>query len=174
METGARFMSDVAQARWAGTREELLRESQEEHHVAGIESQAAARLHAAAAQARERGDHESAKKLSFVARSYGEQAKQRRWACSVKAFSQLNPISEGSEVLDLHSLGVSEALEAVMWTLAKSEGPRTLTIVVGKGLHSKSGKSRIAPAVLSLLKSRNLTHSSINQGQIVVQIPIGG
>jgi hypothetical protein len=61
-----------------------------------------------------------------------------------------------------------------MWTLAKSEGPRTLTIVVGKGLHSKAGKSRIAPAVLFLLKSRNLTHSSIHQGQIVVQIPIGG
>ena len=174
VEAGARFMSDVAQAKWAGTREELLRESQEEHHVAGIESQAAARLHAAAAQARERGDHESAKKLSFVARSYGEQAKQRRWDASVKAFSQLNSVSEGSEVLDLHSLGVSEALEAVMWTLAKSEGPRTLTIVVGKGLHSKAGKSRIAPAVLSLLKSRNLTHSSIHQGQIVVQIPIGG
>tara|TARA_B100000674_G_C37950246_1_gene966918 strand:+ start:199 stop:702 length:504 start_codon:yes stop_codon:yes gene_type:complete len=167
-------MHEVARARYEGTRGELLGESQAEHHQAGIESQAAARLHAAAAHARERGDHETAKKLSFVARSYGEQAKQRRWDASVKAFSQLNSVSEGSEVLDLHSLGVSEALEAVMWTLANSEGPRTLTIVVGKGLHSKAGKSRIAPAVLSLLKSRNLAHSAVQQGQIVVQVPIGG
>ena len=173
-EPGARFMHEVARARYEGTRGELLGESQAEHHQAGIESQAAARLHAAAAHARERGDHETAKKLSFVARSYGEQAKQRRWDASVKAFSQLNSVSEGSEVLDLHSLGVSEALEAVMWTLANSEGPRTLTIVVGKGLHSKAGKSRIAPAVLSLLKSRNLAHSAVQQGQIVVQVPIGG
>ena len=82
---------------------------------------------------------------------------------------QLNVDSEESGVLDLHSLGVSEALEAVMWMLANSHPPRTLTIVVGKGLHSKAGKSRIAPAVLSLLKSRNLSHS-LRDGQIVVNI----
>lgn len=165
----SRFVQEAAQFSGVGTRAEQLASSQAEHEHAGMESQAAARLHAAAARAREMGDHDTAKKLSFVARSYGDKAKKRRWDASVKAFSQLNVDSEESGVLDLHSLGVSEALEAVMWMLANSHPPRTLTIVVGKGLHSKAGKSRIAPAVLSLLRSRKLSHS-IREGQIIVNI----
>uniref|UniRef100_A0A0A9YJK3 NEDD4-binding protein 2 n=1 Tax=Lygus hesperus TaxID=30085 RepID=A0A0A9YJK3_LYGHE len=83
--------------------------------------------------------------------------------------------NEGATTLDLHFLGVSDAVHVL--DLFLDEGIRGLStrkreifIITGRGLHSADGKSKIKPAIKQRLKQRGLKFSEVNPGMLKTAI----
>lgn len=75
--------------------------------------------------------------------------------------------------IDLHGLFVAEAVsittKALMFYRARQLGVRLISFVVGKGLHSPGGISRLKPTMSRFLL-RDGNSISVHDGQIIVKI----
>ncbi|TFY78428.1 hypothetical protein EWM64_g5582 [Hericium alpestre] len=76
--------------------------------------------------------------------------------------------------VDLHGLKVKEAIQYVerCLTEARQRGDAEIQFIVGKGLHSADGTSKLKPAIEGVLKKQNLVtalHPG-NAGMLVVQL----
>ncbi|KXZ53245.1 hypothetical protein GPECTOR_7g1139 [Gonium pectorale] len=84
-----------------------------------------------------------------------------------------NNASRAPSELDLHGLRVAEAVQAVEAALARARaaGLQKMVLIVGRGLHSEGGVSRLRPAVEGLVRRHNLrvTPGVPNQGCITVE-----
>ncbi|KAH9083563.1 hypothetical protein EDB83DRAFT_28082 [Lactarius deliciosus] len=85
-----------------------------------------------------------------------------------------NNKNRGEGMIDLHGLHVAEAIQASKDQLhtARSRGDQAVRFIVGKGLHSDTGGSKIRPALEDFLTKRGLTHSldPYNAGVLVVRL----
>ncbi|XP_031573521.1 NEDD4-binding protein 2-like isoform X2 [Actinia tenebrosa] len=76
--------------------------------------------------------------------------------------------------LDLHGLHVDEALMALEEKLIFSDWPkdrpRYLSVITGRGIHSKQGKAKIKPAVLEYLQRNNYRFEELQPGLLRVFI----
>ncbi|KXJ22434.1 NEDD4-binding protein 2 [Exaiptasia diaphana] len=74
-------------------------------------------------------------------------------------------------VLDLHGLHVPEALQALGERLNPPDmihRPKFISVVTGRGLHSKQGKAKIKPAVIDYLQRNNYRYEEMHAGQLKV------
>jgi len=76
--------------------------------------------------------------------------------------------------IDLHGLYVKEAIARTDVAIeeAKRRGDTELHLIVGKGLHSKSGAAKIKPAIEELMQKHRLQAEldAHNSGVLIVQI----
>ncbi|EDO49717.1 predicted protein, partial [Nematostella vectensis] len=76
--------------------------------------------------------------------------------------------------LDLHGLHVTEALRALSERLTHQESsknrPRYISVVTGRGNHSRGGKAKIKPAVLEYLRQHDYRHEQLHPGLVRVYL----
>ena len=129
-----------------------------------------------AALAFERGNHAQARQLSAAGHEQGA----RTEALNAEARDLLvatNSVGrDGREEIDLHGLHATEALDVVRACLDehreeratwKGKGippTRNLTVITGKGLHSRSGQARLRPAVENLLQMQGVKFRAAPDG----------
>ena len=88
---------------------------------------------------------------------------------------------EKSNKLDLHSLHVDEAVRLVkeilgskLSDLGPNPSPRVgknksqITIITGRGNHSRGGNAKVRPSVINYLKQHNFYFTETNPGEIQV------
>lgn len=104
---------------------------------------------------------------------------QIEYANSRAATALLSAHDASSEVtLDLHFYKVKESLEvldlfldsAINRLKEKQKNKVALYIITGRGLHSTNGRSKLRPAIINKLKSRQLSVSFINPGMLRVHV----
>lgn len=104
-----------------------------------------------AAAAFKRNDGASAKRLGALGREANERMKELHKRAAEAIFEARNPPNV-TDVVDLHGLHVSEALERLPAALEKAP-PGTLRILTGTGHHTKgTGRARLRPAVKKWLQ----------------------
>jgi DNA-nicking Smr family endonuclease len=118
-------------------------------------------------------DHAGAKSSSLKGKEHDRMCKECHARAAALAFEANNKNRDALEV-DLHGLRVKEALdkarERIEW--ARREQKRSIVFIVGKGLHSADGVSRLKPAVQRLVEEFNLrcVPNQPTQGCITVQL----
>jgi U3 small nucleolar RNA-associated protein 10 len=119
------------------------------------------------------GNHADAKRFSAAGKEHDRTAKSHHARAAGMAFEANNRSRDRLEV-DLHGLRVQEALakckECIEW--ARREKQRSIVFIVGKGIHSADGVSRLRPAVQRLVEEFNLrcVPSQPTPGCITVQL----
>ncbi|CCE63380.1 hypothetical protein TPHA_0E02900 [Tetrapisispora phaffii CBS 4417] len=119
------------------------------------------------------GDHKKAKEFSEKSKEQNKIAEGYNLQAAEYAFATNNADSESDEI-DLHGLFVKE----VQWILQKRialavrNHEQYLKVVVGKGLHSKNGISKIRPAVEELCQQGNLRnyYDNKNAGVLIIEL----
>lgn len=106
-----------------------------------------------AAAAFKRNDGATAKRLGALGREANERMKKLHRQAADAIFEARNPVSV-RDVVDLHGLHVSEALERLPGALERA-GPGEVRILTGTGHHTKgTGRARLRPAVKKWLQER--------------------
>lgn len=101
-------------------------------------------------------DKHGAKEASERAHAFENRAMEEDRVAAGKIFAYKNAHVRPDEI-DLHGLRVEESLRFLQQRLeAPSHQEAYLVVIYGKGHHSKDHKQHIKPAVLALLKERNL------------------
>ena len=119
------------------------------------------------------GDHSGAYEYSEEAKKQTDIADRFNIEAAEYVFVQNNVDSDSNEI-DLHGLFVKEA----KWILQKRiavgirNGETNLEVVVGKGLHSQNGISKIKPAVEELCSEAQLRNyiNPKNSGVLVIDL----
>ncbi|KAG2486502.1 hypothetical protein HYH03_014804 [Edaphochlamys debaryana] len=103
-------------------------------------------------------DHARAGELSCRGKQHAEQSKAAH-ARAAQLLLARNNARSGPGQLDLHGLRVGEAVEAVERALEAARrdgGPQRLVLIVGKGLHSPDGQSKLRPAIEGLVRRQGV------------------
>ncbi|GLI61496.1 hypothetical protein VaNZ11_003824 [Volvox africanus] len=126
-----------------------------------------------------RGDYALAKQLSLQGKTYARQSKEAHSKAAALILQRNNPgaTATGADnprgFLDLHGLRVQEAIAVVQRALARGQtlGQKKLVLVVGKGLHSPGGVSKLRPAIEEIVQRFNVraTPGVPNEGCITVE-----
>jgi len=124
-------------------------------------------------QAYSSGDKAGAKALSSQGKDHQRKMQVLNKQASEWIFIENNKDSKPGEI-DLHGLYVKEAIERTDMAIeeAKRNGRSELHLIVGKGLHSKSGVAKIKPAIEELMQKHQLLAEldPSNAGVLIVQI----
>ena len=120
---------------------------------------------------------------SQLAHREGDKVRAANKRASEILFKSRHEAVEKSNKLDLHSLHVDEAVKLVKEILGSrlSElGPnpsarvaksRTqITIITGRGNHSRGGNAKVRPSVVNYLKQHNFYFTEVNPGVIEVYL----
>jgi NEDD4-binding protein 2 len=77
-----------------------------------------------------------------------------------------------SHTLDLHGQHVDEALEVVKAALEQSSQLQRpyMTIITGRGAHSRRGVARLTPAVMQFLQANHFRYSETQPGILRVNL----
>ncbi|GIL86521.1 hypothetical protein Vretimale_11608 [Volvox reticuliferus] len=127
-----------------------------------------------------RGDHTTAGKLSRQGKEYARQSDAAHSKAAALFLQRNNPgaaatgADDGSHaLLDLHGLRVKEAIAVVRKALARGRamGHKQLVLVVGRGLHSPGGISKLRPAIEQMVQRHNVraTPGVPNEGCITIE-----
>jgi len=124
-------------------------------------------------QAYSRGDGALAKQLSNQGKDHQRRMEQLNKEASDWIFAENNKNRKPGEI-DLHGLYVKEAVARTDQALqsAKARGDTQLSLIVGKGLHSKGGNAKVKPAIEELMQRDRLNAvlDPNNAGVLIVQI----
>ena len=113
-----------------------------------------------AAAAFKRGDGAAAKKLSAQGREANEMMKDLHRKAANAIFEARNP-STSPDVIDLHGLHVSEAVERLPDALERAPEGK-VRILTGTGHHTKgTGRARLRPAVKRWLQENSYYFSEV-------------
>ncbi|KAG7098885.1 hypothetical protein E1B28_000785 [Marasmius oreades] len=123
-----------------------------------------------------RGDGAAAKRLSDEAKEHQRRMESLNKEASQYIYIENNKDSKPGEI-DLHGLHVKEAIFHTDQALeeAKRRGETTLRLIVGKGLHSTGGVTKIKPAIEELMQKHQLVAEldDNNAGVLVVHLNSG-
>ncbi|KIP11519.1 hypothetical protein PHLGIDRAFT_17924 [Phlebiopsis gigantea 11061_1 CR5-6] len=132
-----------------------------------------ARAFEASHQAYARGDGAGAKELSNQGKRHQAEMERLNREASEWIFVENNKDSARGEV-DLHGLYVKEAIAYTDRAIneAKARGDTEVHLIVGKGLHSKSGTAKIKPAIEDLMRKHQLVAEldPHNAGVLIVSL----
>jgi DNA-nicking Smr family endonuclease len=120
-----------------------------------------------------RGDGATAKSLSNQGKIHQQNMEHLNQQASQQVFKENNQDRPPGEI-DLHGLYVKEAIAYTDQALqdTKQQGLTELRVIVGKGLHSAGGSSKLKPAIEDLMRKHNLRAEldASNAGVLIVQI----
>ncbi|GIL54417.1 hypothetical protein Vafri_9954 [Volvox africanus] len=126
-----------------------------------------------------RGDYALAGQLSRQGKDYARRSKEAHSKASALFLQRNNPgtVATGTDApngfLDLHGLRVQEAIPVVQQALARgrARGQKQLVLVVGRGLHSPGGVSKLRPAIEDMVQHHNVraTPGVPNEGCITIE-----
>lgn len=100
-------------------------------------------------------DKHGAKDFSERSHAFEQRAMEEDRVAAGKIFAYKNAHVRPDEI-DLHGLRVEESLRFLQQRLEAPSQEAYLVVIYGKGHHSKDHKQHIKPAVLALLKERNM------------------
>ncbi len=119
------------------------------------------------------GNHADAKRYSQQGKSHDAKCKTFHRDAAEKAFD-MNNKQRGPDEVDLHGLRVKEAVTKAEQCIrtARQQKRRHMVFVVGRGLHSADGVSKLKPAINRLVNDYNLrcTNNKPTQGCIYVEL----
>ncbi|XP_072920905.1 NEDD4-binding protein 2 isoform X1 [Hemitrygon akajei] len=108
---------------------------------------------------------------------HGEKMKEANHRAALKIFNQVNASLLPQNVLDLHGLHVSEALQYLEEVLfqkinecQQKGGKAYLSVITGRGRHSQGGVARIKPVVIDYLKRQNFRFTEPQQGVVKIKL----
>ena len=107
-------------------------------------------------------------KISEIHRERKEEEKQKAEA----AIFEKNNKFRRFNVLDLHGLFVEEAIHRLKQFLAKHEmlRTRTVTVITGRGLHSRDGVPKIKPRIIDHIRNTVNCYYRENSGDIEIRM----
>lgn len=151
-----------------------LAQAKELREKANVEYRKGKELSTQSQDAYRKGDGKQAKVLSEAAKDHREQGDQFNQQAAKIIFSCHN-VDRPLHEMDLHDLFVKEARDVVIERLEllkkkKYKGP--VTIIVGRGNHSKDNIARIKPEIRSMLEqcSYIVEEDNHNAGRLIVQM----
>jgi len=126
-----------------------------------------------AKSARRIGDYETARTHNQDAIAHESEMKSLDKRAAKIIFKEKNKaLKEGT--VDLHGLYVMEAIDCAKRELQSAiyRNDDTVCFIVGKGLHSDGGLSKLRPRLAELCDERGLTYSldPRNAGKLIVQL----
>lgn len=144
-------VSDDIGALWVSTGQSVGHMYQSIRAKAAEEARLRNKYFDRAAAAFKKNDGATAKRLGALGREANERMKELHRQAAQAIFKARNP-RHVLDVVDLHGLHVSEALERLPLALEKAP-PGILRIVTGTGHHTKgTGRARLRPAVKTWLQ----------------------
>lgn len=144
-------LSDDIGALWVSTGQSVGHMYQSLRAEAAEEARLRNKYFDRAAAAFKRNDGATAKRLGALGREANERMKELHRQAAEAIFEARNP-PHVTDVVDLHGLHVSEALDRLPTALEKAP-PGTLRILTGTGHHTKgTGRARLRPAVKKWLQ----------------------
>lgn len=141
--------------------------------VASSEAQERGRCFERSRAAYESGNRAEASMLSEQGKAHG--AAMNHYNAQARDYIfHANSANLPEDTIDLHRLHVAEAEEVLgrQINMAIERGEEQLCVIVGKGIHSAGGVTKIKPAVERVLRERGLSwqYEQGNEGKIVVSL----
>ncbi|KZV86585.1 DUF1771-domain-containing protein [Exidia glandulosa HHB12029] len=121
------------------------------------------------------GDGARAKELSDESKRHRAEMESLNAEASEWIFKENNTDSEPGEV-DLHGLYAREAITYADRSIeeARARGQSHIRLIVGKGMHSKGGASKLRPAIEELMQKHQLVASMDPHNAGVLVVDLGG
>ncbi|KAG5285916.1 hypothetical protein AALO_G00008970 [Alosa alosa] len=130
-----------------------------------------------AAEAHRRGKRQVASFYAQQGHLHGQKMREANHRAALCIFERVNASLLPQNVLDLHGLHVSEALEHLQRILkVKSTEYKQglckpqLSVITGRGNRSQGGVAKIRPAVIDYLKSKHYEFTEPNGGLVLVSL----
>jgi DNA-nicking Smr family endonuclease len=125
----------------------------------------------AAVGAFNRGQHGVAKEMAGKGQSEQHQLYDAQATAVVEIF-KLQNLNQERNVYDLHGLQVAESLRLLDFLLRRQrkQGVKEIRVICGVGYHSAGGvaKARLAPAVISYLRAREIPFNQSREGEVKI------
>mmetsp|Transcript_35774 Transcript_35774/g.79611 ORF Transcript_35774/g.79611 Transcript_35774/m.79611 type:complete len:178 (+) Transcript_35774:145-678(+) len=118
------------------------------------------------------GDKVNGKLYAYKARENEVLSKQSHEQAAELIFISRNK-GLPKDTVDLHGLRVKEALAKAREIIleAKKENRKSMTFIVGRGLHSADGVAKLKPAIMDLVNELHLRCTvGRNEGRILVEL----
>ncbi|XP_074486214.1 NEDD4-binding protein 2 [Sebastes fasciatus] len=130
-----------------------------------------------AAEAHKQGRKEVASFYAQQGHLHGQRMREANHRAAVQIFERVNASLLPNNVLDLHGLHVTEALEHLGQVLQDKTTDceqglcrPQLTVITGRGNHSQGGVARIRPAVIDYLTNKHYRFTEPQPGLVYVSL----